>query len=62
MKDITTILMERDNLTEEQAAEEINIAKEIMYSALKNDNYDEAYYACEVLGLEPDYLEELMYC
>jgi hypothetical protein len=61
MGSIVDVLMERDGLTEDQAIEEITIAREEMMNMLENGNLEDAYYICEdMFGLEPDYLMNLI--
>lgn len=59
MNSLKKALMERDGLTEEQAQEQINNAREELMSQLENGEmpFD---FCEEEFGLEPDYLEDLL--
>lgn len=59
-KSIKTILMERDGMTEQEAERLIQSARNDAYQRLENG--EQPYYICEeYFGLEPDYLEELLF-
>ncbi len=61
MSEIKTILMKRDNMSEEDAEELIGQAKEQLIEYLKNDDQESAEDICEeFFSLEPDYLIELL--
>jgi hypothetical protein len=61
MKSIKQILMERDGLSNAEAQEEINTAKEQLLEYLDNGELDLAENICqEFFNLEPDYIWELM--
>jgi len=58
---IKEVLMKRDNMTEEDADDLINDAKEQLAEYLIECNICDAEDICaEFFGLEPDYLYELM--
>ena len=57
---IKEVLMKRDGMSEKEADDLIKEAKEEMHSRLSQGEMP--YDICaEYFGLEPDYLEELMY-
>lgn len=57
---IKDILMRRDGMTEEDAIELIQQAKRDLEDGIIKDDID--YRICEKwFGLEPDYLDELLY-
>jgi len=61
MKSIKEILMSRDGCTEEDALEQIEIAKEELYEHLEAGRMDYAENICEDhFGLEPDYFDQLI--
>jgi len=57
---IKEILMRRDSLTAQEADKLIEDAKDDMYERLTNGEMPEDICA-DWFGLEPDYLEELIY-
>lgn len=58
---IKQILIRRDNMTEDEAENLIDEAKEAINEYLDNQDMDSAYDVCEeYFGLEPDYLDELI--
>lgn len=59
MDSLKKTLMKRDGLTEKQAQEQINNAREELMSRLENGEmpFD---FCEEEFGLEPDYLEDLL--
>ena len=60
MKTIKEVLIKRDHMSSEDAEALIDEAKEELQYRLEND--EDAYDICkEFFGLEPDYLDELMY-
>jgi len=62
MSTIKQILMKRDGLSAEEADELIDEAKEDVDYLLSNGDMDGAYNVCQDhFGLEPDYLDELMF-
>ena len=62
MKTIKQVLMERDGCTERDADERIDIAREKLNDLLDQGETGYAYDICmDHFGLEPDYLDELMY-
>ena len=57
---IVSVLMKRDGLTKQEADKEVSRAKEELQSRIANG--DMPFDLCEeMFGLEPDYLEELMF-
>lgn len=61
MKSIKQILMERDEMSEEEAEDLIEEAKEALLEYLDDEDIFSAENICEeFFGLEPDYLDELM--
>ncbi len=58
---IATVLMERDGMTQEEADARVESLREEMFDLISDGNTEEAYYIMEEVGLEPDYLEELIY-
>ena len=62
MQSIKQVLMERDDMSETDAEELISEAKDHLEEYMINDEMDYAYDICsDYFGLEPDYLDELMY-
>ena len=60
MKTLKEVLMERDGLTSEEADQQISEARENMYQRLSEGEMP--FDICEEeFGLEPDYLEDLLY-
>ena len=60
MQSIVKVLMERDGLTEKEAKDQFNECKDEMNERLANGEMP--YDICEeFFGLEPDYLDELIY-
>ena len=61
METIKAVLMRRDGISENDADNQINIALDELRQALDDDLIEVAYDVClDHLGLEPDYLMELM--
>lgn len=61
MESIKEILMRRDGMSEVDANELIEEAREAMYEYLDDDDMESAEDICmEYFGLEPDYLMGLM--
>ena len=56
---IVKILMKRDDITEREAIEQVEMLQEELYDCLESDDVCGAMNVCEMVGLEPDYLEEL---
>jgi len=57
---IKSVLMKRDNMSEHEANEAINEARDQLYDMLAAG--EDPYYICEYeFGLEPDYLEDLLF-
>jgi hypothetical protein len=61
METIKDVLMSRDGMTEHEAEQAVSQAREEMLEAIGEGDMDEAYYICDQFGLEPDYLEDLLY-
>ena len=60
MESIIEILMRRDSMTQEEAEQLVEDAKEELYARLEEGKMP--YDICvEWFGLEPDYLDELLY-
>jgi hypothetical protein len=60
-KDIKTVLMERDNMTHDEAEELINEAMDDFAERLLHGDISSAYDICmDYFGLEPDYLEDMI--
>lgn len=55
-----TILMRRDGLTEQEAQAEVDMVREQMYEHIHAGDIGAAMDVCEMVGLEPDYLNELI--
>lgn len=61
MESIKQILMRRDGLSDSEASDLINEAREAMQEYLAEGNLQGAEDICqEYFGLEPDYLMELL--
>ena len=61
MSSLKKVLMERDNLTAEQADEQIAEAREALNDYLESGDLSSAEDVCEeFFGLEPDYLMDLI--
>ena len=62
MESLQQVLMRRDNLTAAEAIEQIQEARDILNSYLADEEYESAHNICEeMFGLEPDYLDDLLY-
>lgn len=57
---IEDVLMERDGLSREEAEEIVSDLSDRLLSLITDGEIGEAYYIMEEVGLEPDYLEELL--
>ena len=61
MRDIKTILMERDGASEQDAENQIQEAREELYDLLDQGDFEGAEDICaDYFGLEPDYLDCLI--
>ena len=61
MRSIKEVLMTRDGLSEEEAIEQVEDAKKLLDSYLKDGNFSSADEICQTeFGLEPDYLMDLI--
>jgi len=61
MKSILEVLVRRDNMSEEDAMELINEAKDELEMRLSGESNENAYEICmDYFGLEPDYIMELL--
>ena len=58
MKSIKSILMERDGMTEEEAKQRIAEVQELVWGPTGEE--DIADVLMDELGLEPDYLDQLL--
>lgn len=57
---IEDVLVARDGCTPEEAD---SITRELavdLREAIENGDFEEAFNICEMVGLEPDYLEQLL--
>ncbi len=62
MDSLKKVLMDRDDMTEKETDEAIQEAKDLMNEYLENDDMCSAFDVCEeMFGLEPDYLEDLLF-
>lgn len=62
MSDLLTALVRYKGFTEEEAIEQIEEAKELLQEYLEEGNEYDAYNICEEMwGLEPDYLDDLLF-
>jgi dephospho-CoA kinase len=60
-KDIKTVLMERDNMTHEEAEDLITEAMDDFAERLLHKDISSASDICmDYFGLEPDYLEDMI--
>ena len=60
MKHIINTLMERDNISREEAEATFKALKNDLDMLLLSGDIEEAYHICEDIGLEPDYLMDLL--
>ncbi len=61
MNEIIKILMERDEMTEEEAKDLFNETWELINEALENDNVEEIEdIMISYLGLEMDYIDRII--
>jgi len=61
METIKQILMKRDGMTEQEADNLIEEARQALNDCLDNDEQEEAGNICqEYFGLEPDFIMELI--
>ena len=60
VKSIKSVLMERDGLTEEEAEDEVREARTELHNRL-NEGKMPFDLMEELFGLEPDYLDELIF-
>ncbi len=59
---IKEVLMERDEMTSQEADEAIKEAKERLNQLITEGRLSEAHDIClDEFGLEPDYLDELLF-
>lgn len=59
-KTLKEVLMDRDEMTEEEAEQEIEAARKDMYQRLEDGEMP--HDICEEwFGLEPDYIDDLMF-
>lgn len=62
METLKQVLMRRDDLTGAEADEAIAGAKAVLQEYLDEGDFASAHDICEeMFGLEPDYLDELIY-
>ena len=61
METIKQVLIRRDGISEQEADELIDEAKEVMYEYIEEGEEEMAHNICEeYFGLEPDYLMDLI--
>ena len=61
MSELQAVLMDRDEMTEDEAAAAIREARAAMMDSLECGDLESAYYTLESeFGLEPDYLLDLI--
>lgn len=62
MRPLKQVLMERDGLSEEEANREIRETQNRILELVGEGEFEDAFDEIETsLGLEPDYLEEVLY-
>ena len=62
MNDLKTALIQRDKISESKAEELISNAKEDLMQLIEDGELESAFDFCmDEFGLEPDYLEDLLY-
>lgn len=61
MNRVVKIIMERDNLTQEEAQETVDLCKEEIHNAIEDGRwYEVEDIVADYLGLEPDYIMDLL--
>ena len=60
MKHIKETLMDRDQITEDEADDRVSALRDQLFQYLEDGDMDSAYDVCEEEGLEPDYLMDLI--
>lgn len=61
MNSIVKVLMERDGMSEQEAQELVNQAREAFQEYLSDGDIQSAYDICEeYFGLEPDYIDDFI--
>ena len=60
MNELKKTIMERDKLTSLEADDVISQLKDRLYGYIKSGDMENAFYVCEEIGLEPDYLLDLI--
>ena len=61
MNEIVRILMERDGVSEQEACEAVEDAKEELQERLADSSMGDPYEICaDCFGLEPDYIMDLI--
>lgn len=59
---VVQILMDRDNLTKQEAVEQVNKVRKMLYEVIESGNYDEAEDVMySELGLEMDYIDDILF-
>ena len=59
---IVETLMQRDEISREEATEQVKAFKEDLFVAIEEGDYNYAHdMIMDDLGLEPDYLDELIF-
>lgn len=61
MQTLLQVLMERDNLTRDEARAQIAEARAIFHDEMMEPDFDAEQFLADEFGLEPDYLEDLLY-
>ncbi len=62
MSDLKRVLMERDEITSDEADDLIKAAREELFELIDQGEIEEAENICEYhFGLEADYIMDLMY-
>ena len=61
MSDLKHVLMERDEITSDEADDLVKTAREEFFNLVDQGEIEEAENICEIhFGLEPDYIMDLM--
>jgi DNA-binding XRE family transcriptional regulator len=59
-KNLVEVLMERDGMSREEAAELVNITREEVFAAMESGDCDPEDIIANNLGLEVDYIFEII--
>lgn len=60
MYDLKKTLMVRDGITEAEAEELVEEVRQEVRDAMEEGDMERAMNACEIVGLEPDYLDSIL--